>query len=192
MEAFQFHAASLPGLTVISPFYASDQRGWFQKTYEHRDFTAHNISFVPSEAFYTHSKKGTVRGLHLQWRNCQDKLVQVLHGAVFDVAVDLRKDSPTFGNWEGFYLNAENRQMLYIPKGFAHGFLALEENTLFSYLCSEQYDPKSDGGIIWNDPQLKIQWPLDHVEQIVLSDKDRALPTFDQFLRKNDGGLKGV
>ena len=119
---------------------------------------------------------------HFQRRCCQDKLVQVLSGAVFDVAVDLRKDSETFGQWEGFYLSAENRNILYIPKGFAHGFLALEDNTLFSYLCGERYDPESDGGIRWNDPQLSVSWPLERVEQVILSDKDAALPTLAEFL----------
>ena len=107
--------------------------------------------------------------------------MQVLHGAVYDVAVDLREGSETFGKWEGFYLTAENRQMLYIPKGFAHGFLALEDDTLFSYLCGDRYDPESDGGICWNDPQLAISWPLDRVEQTTVSDKDAALPTLAEY-----------
>lgn len=152
------------------------------KTFEQSVFQEHGIDTRGFETFYTNSAKGTVRGLHFQYRNSQDKLVQVLRGAVYDVAVDLRKDSETFGQWEGFYLTAENRQMLYIPKGVAHGFLALEEDTLFSYLCGSPYDPGSDGGIRWNDPQLAVQWPLERVESVILSEKDSALPDLQTFL----------
>ena len=116
--------------------------------------------------------------------------MRVLHGAVYDVAVDLREGSATFGRWEGFYLSAENRQMLYIPKGFAHGFLALEEGTLFSYLCGDRYDPDSDGGILWNDPELNVQWPLDKVERVIVSEKDQGLPTFSQFCMEHGALMK--
>lgn len=108
--------------------------------------------------------------------------MQVLHGAAYDVAVDLRKGSPTFGKWKGFCLTAENRKLLYIPKGFAHGFLALEDGTLFSYLCGDRYDPESDGGIRWDDPQIGVKWPLEQVEQLIISEKDAALPTFAEYL----------
>ena len=135
----------------------------------------------PWEELRSRSHKGVLRGLHFQRRHSQDKLVQVLHGAVYDAAVDLREGSATFGKWEGFYLTAENRQMLYIPKGFAHGFLALEEDTLFSYLCGDRYDPESDGGIRWNDPQLAVNWPLERVERLIISDKDDALPTLAEY-----------
>lgn len=174
---------SLPGLTVISPFYAEDRRGMFTKSFEKEIFTKNEILFAPFEAMYSCSARGTVRGLHFQRRYCQDKLVQVLSGAVYDVAVDLREGSETFGKWEGFTLTAENRKMLYIPKGFAHGFLALEDNTLFSYFCGDRYDPETDGGIRWDDPQLAVCWPIDQVENVILSDKDAALPTLEEFVR---------
>lgn len=182
MELFKFKTTTLSGLKLITPFFSEDDRGFFLKAYE-RDIFGHNgIDTQGFELFYSQSVKGTIRGLHFQRHHSQDKLVQVLHGAVYDVAVDLRKGSETFGQWEGFQLSAENRQMLYIPKGFAHGFLALEDNTLFSYLCGDRYDPESDGGIRWNDPQLAVRWQLERVEQVVLSEKDAALPTFHEFI----------
>lgn len=131
------------------------------------------------------SRKGVLRGLHFQRRHSQDKLVQVLNGAVFDVVVDLRKDSPTFGKWAGFELSADNRKLLYVPKGLAHGFLALAENTLFSYLCGDRYDPESDGGIRWDDPQIGITWPVERVEEVILSDKDSKLPLFHEFMQEH-------
>lgn len=182
MNHFQFQTVSIPGLKRITPFFAADNRGYLSKPFEKSAFLEHGINLSLWEELRSCSKKGVLRGLHFQRRCCQDKLVQVLSGAVFDVAVDLRKDSETFGQWEGFYLSAENRNILYIPKGFAHGFLALEDNTLFSYLCGERYDPESDGGIRWNDPQLSVSWPLERVEQVILSDKDAALPTLAEFL----------
>ena len=116
----------------------------------------------------------------------------MLRGAVYDVAVDLREGSETFGQWEGVLLTAENRQMLYIPRGFAHGFLALEEGTLFSYLCGGRYDPESDGGICWDDPQLAVRWPLERTGKPVLSDKDAALPTLSEFLRRYGALREGI
>ena len=181
MNPFKFLQTSLDGLTLITPFFAPDYRGWFSKPFEKSIFAAHGIELSPWEELRSCSRKGVLRGLHLQRRHSQDKLVQVLHGAVYDVAVDLREGSKTFGKWEGFYLTAENRQLLYIPKGFAHGFLALEDDTLFSYLCGDRYDPESDGGIRWDDPKLAVSWPLDRVEQTILSEKDAALPTLAEY-----------
>ena len=191
MGKFQFENTSIPGLTVISPFFAEDHRGLFLKSFTKETFAENGIVFEPFEAMYSRSAKGTVRGLHFQRRYSQDKLVQVLSGAVYDVAVDLREGSETFGQWKGVTLTAENRRMLYIPKGFAHGFLALEENTLFSYLCGERYDPETDGGIRWNDPQLAICWPVDQVEKTILSDKDAALPLLEEFV-STYGPLQGA
>ena len=178
----QFQDTSIHNLILITPFVAPDDRGYLSKPFEKSVFAAHGIGLSPWEELRSCSKKGVLRGLHFQRRHSQDKLVQVLRGAVYDVAVDLREGSETFGKWEGFYLTAENRQLLYIPKGFAHGFLALDEDTLFSYLCGDRYDPESDGGIRWNDPQLVINWPLERVDSPILSEKDAALPSFQEFL----------
>ena len=184
MGKFLFQPTSISGLMSIMPFVAPDNRGYLSKPFEKAIFAAHGIEFSPWEELRSCSKKGVLRGLHLQRRHSQDKLVQVLHGAVYDVAVDLREGSETFGKWEGFYLSAENRQVLYIPKGFAHGFLALEDDTLFSYLCGNRYDPESDGGILWNDPQLAIEWPVARVEKVILSEKDRSLPLLTDYLEE--------
>lgn len=181
MSSFQFSQTSIANLTLITPFYSPDIRGWFSKTYEKSIFAAHGIDLSPWEELRSYSHKGVLRGLHFQSRHSQDKLVQVLHGAVYDVVVDLRKGSETFGKWEGFYLSAENRNLLYIPKGFAHGFLALEEGTLFSYLCGDQYDPESDGGVRWDDPTLAVKWPLDQIGQLILSEKDAQLPLLSEL-----------
>lgn len=186
MAQFQFQNTTISGLTLIAPFLAPDERGYLSKPFEKSIFAAHGIDLSPWEELRSCSKKGVLRGLHFQRRHSQDKLVQVLCGSAYDVAVDLREGSETFGQWEGFYLTAENRQLLYIPKGFAHGFLALEDGTLFSYLCGDRYDPESDGGIRWNDPQLGIEWPLDRVEAVIQSDKDAALPLLSEFI--NDVG----
>lgn len=184
MTYFVFEPTSIPGLTHVAPFCAEDSRGYLSKPFEKSIFAAHGIHISPWEELRSCSKKGVLRGLHFQRNHSQDKLVQVLHGAAYDVAVDLREGSETFGKWEGFYLTAENRQMLYIPRGFAHGFLALKDDTLFSYLCGDRYDPASDGGIRWDDPQLAVNWPVEQVENVILSDKDAQLPLLAEFIRQ--------
>lgn len=184
----EFEPLPFSGACLITPFYSQDRRGSFMKTFEQSCFRAHGIDINPSELFYTKSAKGTVRGLHFQYNCCQDKLVSVLNGAAYDVIVDLRENSPTFGQWQGFHLSAQNQQTLYVPKGFAHGFLALEDETLFAYLCGGPYDPDSDSGIVWNDPELSVQWPMTGIAHIIVSEKDQSLPTFSQF-RETHGAL---
>lgn len=181
MDKFSFQTTKISGLTLITPFCAPDDRGYLSKPFEKSIFETNGIALSPWEELRSFSHKGVLRGLHFQKRHSQDKLVQVLHGAVYDVAVDLREGSETFGQWEGFYLSAENRNLLYIPKGFAHGFLALEEDTLFSYLCGDRYDPESDGGVRWNDPQLAVKWPLEQIGQPILSEKDARLPLLSEL-----------
>lgn len=125
-----------------------------------------------------------LRGLHFQRRHSQDKLVRALSGEVYDVAVDIRPASPTFGKWQGFYLTAEDRQMLYIPKGFAHGFLVCSEQAVLHYLCGDRYDPDSENGILWNDPELAIDWPLDEAAAPILSERDRSFQSFATFRKE--------
>ncbi len=184
MIPFSFHPAAIDGVVLILPMLAPDDRGYFSKPFEKSIFAAHGINLFPFEEIQSCSKKGVLRGLHFQRQHSQDKLVRVLSGEVYDVAVDLRKNSATFGKWEGFYLSAENRKMLYIPKGFAHGFLALEEDTLFSYLCGDRYDPGSDGGIRWDDPDIAVKWPTGKAGKLILSDKDATLPSLREFVEK--------
>ena len=181
---FSFQKATLDGLMLISPFHFSDKRGSLTKSFEKAIFAAEGIDFSPFEEMHSCSKAGVLRGLHFQRKYSQNKLVQVICGAVYDVAVDLRKNSPTFGKWEAFQLSEENRLMLYIPKGFAHGFLALRDGTIMNYLMGSYYDPQLDGGIRWDDPQLSVDWPLDQVSKVILSEKDMAFPTLEEFLKQ--------
>ena len=171
---FEFRPADLPGLVIVAPKVYADDRGSFSETYKRRDFVAAGISEEFIQDNRSISRKGTIRGLHFQRPpHVQAKLVQVVRGAAWDVAVDLRKGSPTYLKWFGLELSASNRLMLYIPGGFAHGFLAWEEDTIFSYKCSSAYNRESEGGIRWDDPDLGISWPDG---QIHVSDKDAALP----------------
>lgn len=172
----------IEGLKLIAPLFFPDERGYFCKVFEKGIFSENGIFLSPHEEMQSCSAKGVVRGLHFQRNHNQDKLVRVIRGSVYDVAVDLRKGSNTFGEWRGFYLTDVGREMLYIPKGFAHGFLALEEDTLFSYMCGDKYDPESDGGIKWDDPDIGVDWPLDKVEKVIVSDKDKGLQSFNMFV----------
>ncbi len=190
LQPYRFREASMSQLILIDPLIVPDDRGYLSKPFEKAVFSEHGIEFAPWEELRSYSHKGVLRGLHFQRVHSQDKLIQVLRGAVCDVAVDLRGGSPTFGKWESFELTEENRQMLYIPKGFAHGFLALREGTLFSYLCGDRYDPESDGGIRWNDTDIGVRWPLEMVDRVVVSDKDASLPSFAEFKAKY-GALSG-
>lgn len=183
MGSFAFQTTKIDGLQLITPPFSRDHRGCFTKTFETGVFSANGIRFNLYEELETSSGRSTLRGLHFQRHHSQDKLVRVLSGEIYDVAVDLRPGSKTFGKWQGFRLSAENRQMFYIPKGFAHGFLALCENTALHYLCGDRYDPESEDGIIWNDPELGIQWPLEQGETPQLSDRDKGFQTFAQFKR---------
>lgn len=180
MSSFNFQATQLEGLVLISPLFIPDQRGYLTKPFESSVFDAHGIDFTLVEELESKSCRNTLRGLHFQVRHSQDKLVRVLCGEVYDVAVDLRQSSSTFGRWQGFWLSAENRYMLYIPKQFAHGFLVLSDEAVIHYLCGDCYDPDSESGIIWNDPELAIDWPLKDMIPI-LSDRDREFQSFETF-----------
>jgi len=183
MIAFQFQKTQIEYLTLISPLFIPDSRGYLSKTFETGQFAAHGIQFNLAEELETKSCCNTLRGLHFQRRHSQDKLVRVLAGEVYDVAVDLRPKSRTFGQWRGFRLSAENRRILYIPKEFAHGFLVLSDEAVVHYLCGDQYDPDSEDGIVWNDPDLTIDWPLERGTVPNLSDRDRAFQSFAAFRR---------
>lgn len=184
MQQLMFTPTTIAGLILISPMYAPDDRGYMSKVFEKQIFSDNGIELAPYEELTSCSHKGVLRGLHFQTKHSQNKLVRVLYGTVYDVAVDLRKDSPTFGQWEGFYLSATNRQMLYIPKGFAHGFLSLEEGTCMNYICGAKYCPGFEDGILWNDEYLNIAWPIERVEQIQISQRDQQFQTFKQFMEQ--------
>ncbi len=166
---------------LVKPQVFQDERGFFSETYSKQKFAEIGIDadFVQDNHSMS-TKKGVLRGLHYQLApNTQAKLVRVTKGSVYDVIVDLRKDSETFGKWEGFELSAENFLMLFVPQGFAHGFCTLADNTEFQYKCDNYYAPQSEGAIIWNDPTLNIVWPI---ENPTLSDKDAKAQEFKNFV----------
>ncbi len=165
----------LPGLVVIEPKIFQDRRGFFFESYHYKRYVEHGIGDQFVQDNHSRSIRGTLRGLHYQINPGQAKLVRVVVGEVFDVAVDLRVGSPTYGQWHGQILSAENKLQMYIPIGFAHGFCVLSEVAEFEYKCSSYYSPPDERGIIWNDPDLNIQWPISNP---ILSDKDARLPRF--------------
>ena len=164
---------SLPGCLVIEPRVFGDDRGWFYESWNRERYAGHGIGpdFVQSNL--SRSGRGVLRGLHYQWPNPQGKLVSVLEGEVYDVAVDIRRGSPNFGQWTAVILSAENRRQFWIPEGFAHGFVALSEFAQFGYLCTAAYDAAADASIAWDDPDIAIDWP---VAEPSLSGKDAAAP----------------
>lgn len=184
MNNFNFNKTNIEGAYIIDSKIFEDNRGNFIKNFEKNSFEDNGIVFDCTEDFITCSSKYVVRGLHFQLYHPQVKLVSVVSGKVFDVIVDLREDSPTFGKWEGYYLSSNNRSSLLIPRGCAHGFVSLSEDSIVSYKCDGKYDLASDMGIIWNDPELAIEWPIPDNEHIILGKRDKALVTFDYF-KKN-------
>ena len=173
---------NLPGLVLLRPRQFLDSRGSFVETYNEKTFRAVGIAakFVQDNQSFS-AKRGTIRGLHFQLPPAaQAKLVRVVHGSVYDVAVDLRVGSPTFGRWDGATLTAEGGEQLFVPRGFAHAFCTLEPGAIVAYKVDEFYAPASDSGLIWNDPTLAIEWPVTSGE-VVLSDKDLKLGRFADF-----------
>lgn len=173
MGNFIFKETSIKGLYVIESKIFSDDRGYFMENYNRLDFSNEGLDMVFVQDNESKSKKGVLRGLHFQTKNTQGKLVRVTKGEVYDVAVDLRKESPTFGKWEGIILTEENKKQFYIPEGFAHGFLVLSEEAIFNYKCTNYYAPMYDSGVLWNDPEIGIKWPLDNIAELIISDKDK-------------------
>lgn len=161
---------NLPGVLIIEPKVFGDDRGFFQETWREEKYEAIGIGYKFVQDNLSFSTRGVLRGLHYQNPNTQGKLVSVIQGEVFDVAVDIRVGSSTFGQWTGVVLSGDNHRQLWVPPGFAHGFCVLSETTYFSYKCTDVYTPNAEGGIIWDDPDIGIEWPL---KEIVLSDKDQ-------------------
>ena len=168
MSQIKVTGCPIEGLYVIEPAVHGDHRGYFMETYSLRDMQEAGLNMVFVQDNQSMSKKGVLRGLHFQKTHPQGKLVRVIRGSVFDVAVDLRKSSPTFGKWYGVELTAENKKQFYIPEGFAHGFLVLSDEAEFCYKCTDYYAPGDEGGLAWNDPTVGIRWP--QVEGLQLSD----------------------
>jgi dTDP-4-dehydrorhamnose 3,5-epimerase len=171
----------IPDVKIIEPSVFGDERGFFMETWNQKKFeqqvTGRPTQFVQDN--HSKSKKGILRGLHYQTENTQGKLVRVVSGEVFDVAVDIRKGSPTFGQWVGEYLSAENKRQLWVPEGFAHGFYVTSEVAEFVYKCTDYYNPKFEESLKWNDRALKVEWPIDIEPK--LSDKDRHAKSIDEI-----------
>ncbi len=172
--AFNFIKTDIDGVVIIEPKVFGDDRGYFLETYQKDVFDKAGLDYTFVQANQSKSHKGVLRGLHFQTRKPQAKLVRVVEGEVYDVAVDLRKGSPTYGKYVGVVLSGEKHNMFMIPRGFAHGFVVLSETAVFEYQVDDVYDPGYEGGIMWNDPEVGIQWPLS--EGLDLSSKDQLHP----------------
>ena len=175
---FTFTKTKINGVYIIEPKVFGDERGYFMETYQEDDFKKAGLFYDFVQDNQSSSRKGVLRGLHFQIKHPQAKLVRVLSGEVFDVAVDLRGGSETYGQWVGVVLSGENKKQFLIPRGFAHGFLVLSEKAEFAYKCDTYYHPEDEGGIIWNDPDIAIEWP--EAGEIILSEKDKLQKTLKE------------
>lgn len=181
MGKFTFEETFIKDLFVITPTVFGDERGYFLETYQKEEFVAAGISAEFVQDNESRSTRGVLRGLHFQKQNPQGKLVRVIEGEVYDVAVDLRGDSQTFGKWYGVRLSAENKKQFYVPEGFAHGFLVLSDTATFVYKCTRLYCPNDEGGLAYDDPALGIDWPVSEDMEIKLSEKDKKHPGLEDL-----------
>lgn len=175
MGNFTFTETKIKGVFIIDVKSYGDNRGYFMETYKESDFKEAGLDYCFVQDNQSSSRKGVLRGLHFQKTHPQAKLVRVLKGEVFDVAVDLRKGSPTYGQWVGVVLSEENKRQFMIPRGFAHGFVVMSDYAEFAYKCDELYHPEDEGGIMWNDPAIGIDWP--DVGELIFSEKDKLHPS---------------
>ena len=173
-----FIKTEIEGVYIIEPKVFGDHRGYFFESYNEKEFKENGLDYTFVQDNQSKSKKGVLRGLHFQKTYPQAKLVRVLEGEVFDVAVDLRKGSKTYGKWVGVILSSENNRQFMIPRGFAHGFVVLSETATFTYKCDEFYHPEDEGGLMWNDEDINIKWPFEG--EVLLSDKDKKHPSFKE------------
>lgn len=183
IQKFKFNKTNFDGCYLIDPFIADDERGSFVKDYSEEIFLQNKINHNLKEVFYTISHKGVVRAIHFQREKQQAKLVRCIVGSIFDVVVDLRPKSTTFGRWQGFYLNDKNKQEILVPEYFGHGYLVMEDS-IVSYKCNEKFYGEYDDGIMWNDEDVMIDWPLEKIDEIILSDKDKNLQSLKEYLAK--------
>lgn len=190
IQKFEFKRTEIEGLIEVTPFNADDIRGCFTKDYSKEVFEANGIHHDLAEVFYTTSHKGVIRALHFQREKQQPKLVRCIKGHVYDVVVDLRKDSPTFKKWLGFDLIDDRHNEILVPARCAHGYLVLEEKSIVSYKCGEKFYGEYDDGIMYNDVDINVSWPYEKVGgegNIILADKDKNLQTFKEFMDKYGG-----
>lgn len=186
MAKFMKIETEIEGLCIIQPTFFEDKRGYFVETYNKQEFENLGLNYNFVQDNQSKSKLGVLRGLHFQKENTQAKLVRVIKGEVYDVAVDLRPNSKTYGKYKDVYLSKENAKMFMIPRGFAHGFLVTSPTAEFVYKCDDVYNPKAEGGLAWNDPDINIKWPrIFGTKHYILSDKDKSRPSFKD-LKKTD------
>ena len=178
---FTFTPTTIEGVTIVDVKAYGDARGYFMETYKRPDFVAGGITCEFVQDNQSASTQGVLRGLHFQLEYPQSKLVRVVEGEVFDVAVDLRPGSPTFGKWEGVVLSAENHRQFFIPRGFAHGFYVMSKTAVFCYKVDDLYHPNDEGGLMWDDPAIGVEWPLVEGVELNLSDKDTKHPAFAEY-----------
>lgn len=189
VNQFEFIEQELRGSYLIKPFFASDERGGFVKDYNIDTFKKNNINHELKEVFYTISKKGVIRAIHFQLHKQQAKLVRCIKGRIYDVIVDLRPNSKTFGQWRSYELNEQNMNELYIPEYFGHGYLVLEDSVV-SYKCGEVFYGAGDSGIMYNDSSIAVEWPFEKIggiENLIISDKDKKLMSFDDYCKIVNG-----
>ena len=183
IQKFKFQELGLKGAYLITPFFASDERGGLIKDYNIETFRENGIEHELKEVFYTISKRGVIRATHFQLIKQQPKLVRCISGHVYDVIVDLRPDSSSYGQWEGFHLTEENKNMILVPSYFGHGYLVIEDS-IVSYKCAEVFSAEGDSGIMYDDPDIKIKWPFSEIggkENLIISEKDLHLMSFKQY-----------
>ena len=173
MGKIKVTTCDIEGLYVIEPTVFKDERGYFMETYNQNDFKEAGLNMTFVQDNQSMSVKGVLRGLHFQKQYPQGKLVRAVRGTVFDVAVDLRSDSKTYGKWFGVTLSAENKKQFYIPEDFAHGFLVLSDEAEFAYKCTDFYHPGDEGGLLWSDPEIGVDWPIEPGMELIISDKDK-------------------
>lgn len=181
MGQFNFIETKIKGLYIIEPIIYEDDRGYFFESYNQKLFSDAGLNMTFVQDNESKSSRGVLRGLHFQMKHPQGKLVRVTRGEVWDVAVDLRANSKTYGQWVGILLSEENKKQFYIPEGFAHGFLVKSDMAVFNYKCTDFYDPSDQEGVLWNDPDLNIHWPLDKGMPLILSDKDLHQKTLKEL-----------
>ena len=183
MGKFNFIKTDIDGVVIVEPTAFGDDRGYFMETYQYNDFAAAGIDVKFVQDNQSMSKTGVLRGLHFQKQFPQSKLVRVIRGEVYDVAVDLREGSETYGKYVGVLLSAENKRQFFIPKNFAHGFLVLSDEAEFVYKVDDFYHPNDEGGLMWNDPTVGVEWPIEEGMEIILSDKDKLNPTLENICK---------
>ena len=190
MGKITVETCAIQGLKVITPTVFGDARGYFVETYNYNDYKAAGIDVEFVQDNQSASRKGVLRGLHFQIQYPQDKLVRVIKGEVYDVAVDLRKGSPTFGKWHGEILSDENKKQFFIPKNFAHGFIVLSDVAEFAYKCTDFYHPNDEGGLQWDDPEIGVCWPMPEGmtrEELIISEKDHRWDGLKEYVRSRGG-----